>query len=77
MFQFARFWTADEKTESSGLISSKHYQNSITSYFSESNFDLLLSFPNILTVTHFQVMSLLFLCHNFDLHSGAETATCA
>jgi hypothetical protein len=41
----------------------------------ESNFDLLLSSPNVWTVTHFQTICLLFLCLNFDLHSVDEIAT--
>jgi hypothetical protein len=41
----------------------------------ESNFDLLLSSPNIWTVTHFQTICLLCLYPNFDLHSGSQTAT--
>jgi hypothetical protein len=58
--------------EGSKLNSSKHYQNSVSP--SESDFDLLLLFPNILTVTHFETICLLLLYHNFDLHSGDETA---
>jgi hypothetical protein len=42
----------------------------------ESNFDLLQLFPNIWTVIHFQMICFLFLCHNFELHSGDEQATC-
>jgi hypothetical protein len=38
-----------------------HYQNSISSWFPpEWNIDLLLSFPNTWTVTHFQMICLLF-----------------
>jgi hypothetical protein len=33
---------------------------------------LLLSFRNIWTVTHLQMIWLLFLCPDFDLHSGAR-----
>jgi hypothetical protein len=44
-----------------GLNDSKHYQNSICPSFPpESNFDLLLPFPNIWTLTHFQTFYLLF-----------------
>jgi hypothetical protein len=38
-------------------------------------FDLLLLFQNISALTQFQSICLLFLCHDFDLHSGDETAT--
>jgi hypothetical protein len=38
-------------------------------------FWLLLLSPNIWTVTHFQMICLLFSCPDFDLHSGDETAT--
>jgi hypothetical protein len=43
-------------------------------FWTKSNFDLLLSFTNIWTMTHFQIIPLIFLCPNF-LHSGDETAT--
>jgi hypothetical protein len=33
-----------------------------------TNFDTLLSFPNISTVTQFQTICLLFLCPDFELH---------
>jgi hypothetical protein len=73
---FLRFFTADEKTEGSGLNGSKHYQSSISSQFPpESYFDLLLSFRNIWTVTHFQTICLLFLWPDFDFHPGYETST--
>jgi hypothetical protein len=36
---------------------------------------MLLSFPNIWTVTHFQIISLLFWCRDTDLRSGEETET--
>jgi hypothetical protein len=46
-FWFLRFSAADQKTEGSAPNGSKHYQNSVSSQFpTESNFDLLLSFPN-------------------------------
>jgi hypothetical protein len=49
------FLTADEKIKGSELNGSKHYPNSIPSSFpSESNVDLLLSFPNTWTVPHFR-----------------------
>jgi hypothetical protein len=49
------FWTADEKTRGYGPNGSKHYPNSISSQFPhESNFGLLLSFPNIWSLPHFQ-----------------------
>jgi hypothetical protein len=41
----------------------------------ESNFDLLLLSPNIWTMTHFQMICLLFLCPYFELRSDAEIAT--
>jgi hypothetical protein len=72
------FFDSRREDRSSGPNCSKHYQNSISSYFpSESNFDLLLSSPNIWSVTHFQRICLIFLCPNFDLHSGDQTATCS
>jgi hypothetical protein len=41
------FYTAEEKTKGSGLNSSKHSLNSISSLFPpESGFDLLQSFQN-------------------------------
>jgi hypothetical protein len=46
---------ADEKTEGSVMTSSKHYPNSVSFKFpSESNFDLLLPFPNVLIVPYFE-----------------------
>jgi hypothetical protein len=63
--------------DSSGPNGGEHYHNSISFSFPlESNFDLLLSFPNIWTVTHFQTICLLFLYPDFDLHSGDGKATC-
>jgi hypothetical protein len=74
---FLCFSTTGEKTEGSGPNSSKHYQNSVSSQFPpESDFDLLLSLTNSWTVIHFQSICLLFLCLDFDLHSGDKTATC-
>jgi hypothetical protein len=76
IFQFLRCSVADEKTEGSGLNGSKHCQNSSSSYFPpELNFYLLISSANIWTVTHFQIICLLFLCPDLDLHSGDEIAT--
>jgi hypothetical protein len=40
-----------------------------------TEFSVLLPFPNILTVTHFKIICLLFLCADFDLHFDGETAT--
>jgi hypothetical protein len=57
---------ADEKTGGSGLNGSKHYHNSISYFSHESNFELLLSFPNIRTVAHFQTICLLFLCRDYN-----------
>jgi hypothetical protein len=37
---------------------------------------LLLPSPNMWTVTHFQTNCLLFLCRDFDLHSGDERKIC-
>jgi fucose permease len=49
------FLEADARKKGSGLNSSKHYPSSVSSLFrSVSNFDLLLSFPNVWTVPHFQ-----------------------
>jgi hypothetical protein len=62
--------------EDSGLNGSKHCQNSFSSqYHSESHFDLLLPFQNILIMSHFQMICLLSLRHDSALHSGDETAT--
>jgi hypothetical protein len=73
IFLFLSFLIGDEKTEGSEPNDSKHYQNSTFSLFPpEPNFGLLLPFPNILTVTHFQMICLLFLCPDFGLHSGDE-----
>jgi hypothetical protein len=47
---------------------------SITRIQSPLNF-LLNQIPNMLTVTHFQVICLLFLCPDFGQHSGDKTAT--
>jgi hypothetical protein len=55
--------------EGSGPNGSKQCQNAISPSFPpQSNFDVLLLFPNILTVTHFGP--------DFALHSGDKTATC-
>jgi hypothetical protein len=54
-FLYSNFYvlrTADEKTKGSGLNGSKHYANSLSSSFPpESNFDLILSSPNMGIVT--------------------------
>jgi hypothetical protein len=53
---------ADEMTKYSGMNCSIHYQNSISSsFFPELYFDLLLSFPNIWTVTHFKTTCLILI----------------
>jgi hypothetical protein len=70
-------FVADKKTEGTGLNGSKLYHHSISSSFlAESNFNLLLSFQNFGTVSHFQMICLLFSCPNFDLYSSDETASC-
>jgi hypothetical protein len=70
------FFDSSVRTKGSAPNGSMHYQNSISSWFHpESNFDLLLSFPNTWTVTHFQVICFLFLFPDFGLHSGPETPT--
>jgi hypothetical protein len=38
--------------------------------------DLLLSFPNTLSMSPCQVICFILSCLNFDLHSGNGTATC-
>jgi hypothetical protein len=53
------FLTAHEKTKGYGLNGSKQYQNSAAPQFLvESNFNLLLLFPNTLTVQQFQMICL-------------------
>jgi hypothetical protein len=47
-----KFLTAGGRTNDSGPNGSMHYQISVSSWFPpESNFNLLLSFPNTRTVT--------------------------
>jgi hypothetical protein len=54
IFKSLYFVTVYEKTKYSELNDSKHYQNLVCSRFpGELNFDLLLSFPNIWTVSHY------------------------
>jgi hypothetical protein len=56
-----------EDKNGSGLNGNKHYQNSISSQFpSESNFDMLLLFPNTGNVSYFQKICLLSLCNYSD-----------
>jgi hypothetical protein len=50
-----------------------HRRENLKSY--KSNFDLLLSLPNILTVTLFQTICFLFLWPDFVPHSCDETLT--
>jgi hypothetical protein len=77
ILQCSRFSTADKKTGCSGLNDTKQYQTPSSSEFAkETNFDLLLPFPNISSVTNLQKISLECLCRILDLHSVVETATC-
>jgi hypothetical protein len=64
------------RKEGSGSSGNKHCQNSVSSLFPpESNFDMLLSFPNIWNVSYFLMICLIFLCSSFTLHSGDKTET--
>jgi hypothetical protein len=57
--------TAEEKTNGSELnLSNITWIQSALNFISNQNFDLLLSFPNIWTSSHFQIIYHLFLCYD-------------
>jgi hypothetical protein len=64
------FLEANGKVTVYGLNGSRHSLNLLCSYFCLAcNFDFSVSFPNILTLPHFNRNCWLYLCFDFFLHS--------